>query len=390
MQKIGLFVFLLLLSSCAFISPTMDDEINTVTIVKQTSYLKHHRAYFPRKDLKKIQGSKKYIYLYNKRTKNLGILLHYKKYYILHNMSHPKQAPIRVSTRYRKKYATVLNHFKKLGFRKIRSLSSIGYTDSSASKIFKGTKTLFVETRNYSHLQRVYKRAIRRYNAGSIKNIHEVLPRILIASYYKKYKRRAKRRVDLLALKTIAHKLRLKAPKVPALKIKKVKKKVETPKPIVKPVVAPVIVKKSHKPFNKERKATRKVLKKRKLLPKITKKAKRTKQEQVVKKVKRIKKVKREKEVKRIEKVNKIKPSKPYSHYLNNAQLIELTTYLEGSQSKNNLSAEQYKRLSHKKVLLQERRLFIHGSVEELIAAYKINKDPKYKQKIIELIKVKK
>ena len=81
--------------------------------------------------------------------------------------------------------------------------------------------------------------------------------------------------------------------------------------------------------------------------------------------------------------------TKPYSYYLNHASLSELSAYISNKATKNSLSYTQYNMLSRRKVLLQEERLFKHGSLEELIAAYKVNKNPKYKQRIMSLMKAK-
>jgi len=318
-------------------------------VVKYSPYKKHHRAYFSRGQLKTINGSKKYRYLYNAKTNDLAVLLHRKNQYVLYNMSNPKQQPYAVNITAKTKYLQALKSFKRKGFKRIKSLASVGYTASVSRKRYKGIKTILIETQEYSRLQALYKKAIRTYNASKVKNIKTRLPNSLISSYYKQYKKRAKTRAQLLQLKIIAKKLKLKAPKVPETPVKKQK---ETPKKRKIQTVSkkkPVVIEKE-------------VLEEEPAKP-------------IVKKVV----------------PSKPKPyTKPYSYYLNHASLSELSTYISNKATKNSLTYNQYNMLSRRKVLLQEERLFNHGSLEELIAAYKVNKNPKYKQRIMSLMKAKK
>ncbi len=78
---------------------------------------------------------------------------------------------------------------------------------------------------------------------------------------------------------------------------------------------------------------------------------------------------------------------KPYSYYLKEASLDELLAYMSQRHTRNVLSYHQYTMLKRRKKLLTKEKLFNEGSLEELISAYKINKDPKYKKRILTLMK---
>ncbi len=78
---------------------------------------------------------------------------------------------------------------------------------------------------------------------------------------------------------------------------------------------------------------------------------------------------------------------KPYAYYLEEASLDELLSYIAQSATKNTLSNHRYTMLKRRETSLREEELFNQGSLEELIAAYKVNKDPKYKKRIMSLIK---
>jgi len=360
MRKILLLLFFLLLHGCSLNNLFIGGKIDKVTVVKYTPYMKHHRAYFSRAQLKTIKGNKKYLYLYNAKTNDIAILLHRKHQYVLYNMSKPKQQPYAINATAKTKYWQVLKGFKRKGFKIIKSLASVGYTASVSRKRYKGVKTLLVETQEYSRLQTLYKKAIKTYNASKIKNIKTRLPKSLISSYYAQYKKRAKTRAQLLQLSTIAKKLKLQAPKVPG---KPVKKQKTTPS---KQKIQ--IIHKKKPILQVEEEVEEKI--EEPIVPIVVK------EEPIIKPI--------------VKKILPPKPSdKPYTYYLKHASLNELSTYISNKATKNSLSYTQYNMLSRRKVVLQEERLFKHGSLEELIAAYKVNKNPKYKQRIMSLMKAK-
>ena len=221
MRKIILFLFLLILNGCSFTNFFVAGDVDKVTIVKYAPYMKHHRAYFSRTQLRTIRGSKKYLYLYNAKTNDVGVLLHRKNQFILYNMSDPKKKPLAINTSAKQKYWQVLRQFKRKGFKIITSLASVGHTASVSRRRYKGIKTLLIETKEYSQLQSLYQNAIKNYNAKKIQSIKTKLPKILISTYYSKYKKRAKKRTQLLQLKIIANRLSLDAPKIPQEKEKR-------------------------------------------------------------------------------------------------------------------------------------------------------------------------
>ncbi len=291
-----LFLFFLLLNGCAVNNLNVtDDEVDKVTVVKYTPYMKHYRAYFTRTNLKVIKDDKKYLYLYNAKEHALGILLHRENQYILYNLSNPEQQALILNASPKTKYTHVFKHFKRKGFNTITSLAAVGYTVSVLPRRYKGVKTLLIEVQKYSHLQDLYRQAIQAYNADKIQNITTILPKPLIYDYYTRYEKLATTQAQIEQLQIIAKKLNLKTTAL---------------------------------------------------------------QKQV-----------------------------PYDYYMYEASLEELSTYLSQRTTRNSLSSQQYKMLKRRKKVLQEEKLFNEGSLEDLIAAYKINKKSEYKERIMTLMK---
>ena len=207
MQKILLILFIFLISGCSIDGLIVWGEINKVQIVKQNTYIKHYRAYFQRTHLQSIRHGKKYLYFYNKKTRDLAILLHPKNKYMLYSFSHPNTV-IKIHSDRKHGYYHMIKVLKRKGYR-ITSPHAVGYTAKVSLRRYKKVKTLLVEVRNYQHLQDVYKKAIKTYNAGKIKNIKTRLPKVLIESYYKTYKVRASTQEHINQLNIIARKLHL-------------------------------------------------------------------------------------------------------------------------------------------------------------------------------------
>ncbi len=305
MRKVVLLLFFLLLNGCSLNTLFVAGEIDKVTIVKYTPYMKHHRAYFTRTQLQIIKDDKKYLYLYNEKNNDLGILLHRKNQYILYNLSKPEQQALAINASPKTKYTHALKSFKRKGFNPITSLDTVGYLASESLRRYKGVKTLLVEVQEYSRLQNLYKQAIKTYNANKIKNIKTKLPKQFVYDYYKRYEKRAKTQAQLAQLQIIAQKLQIK-----------------TQEELIQEEVS---------------------------IPKSS--------------------------------------EKPYVYYLHDASLDELSTYISKRATRNALSYHQYTMLKGRKTLLQEEELFNEGSLEDLIAAYKVNKNPKYKKRIMTLMK---
>lgn len=76
-----------------------------------------------------------------------------------------------------------------------------------------------------------------------------------------------------------------------------------------------------------------------------------------------------------------------YSYYLHSASEKELLRYLNSAKSQKNLSFSQYDTLKTRLEQLKQKRLLKDGSPEELIEIYIRDKNPKYKKRIIELLK---
>ena len=76
-----------------------------------------------------------------------------------------------------------------------------------------------------------------------------------------------------------------------------------------------------------------------------------------------------------------------YRHYRDDASYEELESYLSGEESKYALSYKERKVLQARRKSLRGEWLLKHGSLEELISAYKSNGDPRYKARIMILMK---
>jgi len=315
MRKILIALSMFLISGCSIDGLVVWGEVNKVQVVKQNAYIKHYRAYFQRSHLQSIRHGKRYLFLYNKKTKDLAILLHPKNKYILYSFSHPNLV-IKIRADRKHGYYHMIKVLKRKGYR-ITSPRSVGYTANVSLRRYKKVKTYLVEVRNYQHLQDMYKQAIKTYDATKIKRIRTRLPKVLIEPYYKKYKAQATTQEQLKQLNIIATKLHLNEPA---------------------PTSEPIEEDKEPQPQ----------------LPTDTKE-------------------------------NMVKPL--YTYYLNNASYYELNNYLSTSEAKKTLSYTQYNSLKKRNSHLQEKDLLQNGSLEELITAYKKNKNPRYKSKIMQRIK---
>ena len=77
----------------------------------------------------------------------------------------------------------------------------------------------------------------------------------------------------------------------------------------------------------------------------------------------------------------------PYHYYRYRASMYELGNYLNSSQSRATLTPAQYTMLQHRLETLQQEKLLREGSLETLISAYEENHDPRFKRRIMELLK---
>ncbi len=339
MQKILLLLFFFLLNGCSLNSILALNEVDKSQVVKYSPYVKHYRAYLTRSNLKPIKNGKKYLYFYNKKEKDLSILVHRRNQYILYSLYHPKKRAIVFNTTRRTRYRHIARKLRHKHYLPT-SCTHIACIPHVALRRYKGIKTLRIEVKDYRRLQNMYKKAIRTYNAKEIRSIRVKLPKPLISAYFNRYEKRAKTQKQLEQLQIIATKLQLPSAKSIAKKIKK-----DTAK--------------------EKKEETKKVIKK---------KGAETPPKEEIKVVEVV-----------IEKPKKI--TKPYYYYLGNASYGELNSYLSNGEARNDLTYNQYNALQKRRDILKEEKLLQDGSLEELIAAYKKNKDPRYKTRIMRLMK---
>ena len=76
-----------------------------------------------------------------------------------------------------------------------------------------------------------------------------------------------------------------------------------------------------------------------------------------------------------------------YHHYRDKASYDELSDYLSSPEAGYTLTYRQRNVLKARQSKLKEEKLLRDGSLEELIAAYKVNNDPRYKARILVLMK---
>jgi len=350
MGKVILFLFLILLHGCSFNNPFLSAEINRVTVVSYTPYIKHHRAFISRSDLEILKNGKKYLYLHKKKTNDIAVLVQRRNTFFLYTLSNPKQKVYSLRAPKKKKYSYALNHFKSMGYKAISSPSTKGFMITVSHQRYKNIKTLLFELKDYTSLLKLYQKAISGYNSNKIKIIKTQLPKSLILTYYKRYEKRTKNPKELAHLRIIAHKLQIKGPIL-------AKKATQT---------SSIAVKETKKTV-KEQEETSKHKETSSWYDFSTNETE-TEKEPIIQK----------------------KPaSLPYFYYLNNASLSELHTYLSKHTTKKSLSTSKYSALRLREKSMEEKKLLKTGTLEELIAAYKRNHKPKFKQRILSLMKEK-
>jgi len=80
---------------------------------------------------------------------------------------------------------------------------------------------------------------------------------------------------------------------------------------------------------------------------------------------------------------------KSYEYYLHRAPISELKTYLNNPRNTRQLTDGEYILLKYRLDAMQQEALLESGSIEALIKAYKTNKDPRFKKRILDLMKEK-
>ena len=323
LKKTLLLSLFLLLNGCSLNSPTALGEVDKVQVVSKNSSVSHYRAYFVRTQLKPIRDNQKYLYFYNKKKKDLAILLHKNDYYILYSLFHPEASKITIRAHKKTRYSAIEKVLEKQGYHP-SSPQDAGATSLVGLRLYKEIKTLLVEVKDYSALQVKYQKAIKSYNAASIQHIKTKLPHSLISGYYDRYYKKAKSDEAGVQLKIIAKKLQLESPE-------------EIPNnEEVKAALAQEIPEESKVPEEPED-------------PKVS--------------------------------------TLSFTYYAKRASYGELDSYLTESTAKSTLSFNQYRQLKQRHATLKEEKLLHEGSLEELISAYKVTKKPNYKKRILELMK---
>lgn len=351
------FVFLVLLfvmNGCAINRLFLSDEIDKVNVVKYTPYVKHHRAYFTRTNLKPMFNNRKYLFLYSPKQRDLALLLRRNKDYLLYSFSKPENPAIKFKSKGKISKNNLLRSLRKAGYR-IANLTRLGFDAKIGLRRYKGVKTLMVEIKDYRNLKRRYESAIKHYQAAKVLRIKTPLLKKFIYSYLIYYYKRAKTPAQRKQLELIANKLQIRMTKHKPVK------------------------QKTNKPISIQ--STKKHTKAKQTVPTLQPKPIDIQEEETTNK----------------EEPNETvilypEPSiqvKPYSYYLYQASLYELSNYLDDPQSAKDLSHSQHNILKHRLSKLKEEQLLQEGSLETLIAAYKKNKDPRFKQRILELMKEK-
>jgi len=361
MRKTIAFLFLFLLQGCTFNNPFSPSEIDKVAVVTYTPYMRQHRAFLSRSTLKIIKNNNKYLYLYHTKNNALAVLVQRRNTFFLYTLSNPKEKIYTLMTFRGEKYAYALNHFKSLGYRPLINPATKGFLVTVSHQRYKGIKTLLFDVKDYTRLLRLYKMSIRTYNANTIKNIKTILPKSLILGYYKYYEKKAKYKKQQVALNIIANKLQLKG-FVPTKKTtQNTNAKTEVNEKSIQ-----------------EKQSQKETLKNKSSSSWYDFHTNTTEDAE-------------EKEKIVVKKVIKEKPTLvvPYNYYLHKAPAHELRSYLSKRTTKTALSASRYVALKQREKSMKEEKLLKTGTLEELIAAYKRNHKPKFKQRILSLMREK-
>jgi len=330
LKKALLLSLLLLLSSCSLDRTTALGEVDKVQVVSKNASVSHYRAYFIRTRLKPIRDKQKYLYFYNKKKKDLAILLHKNDQYILYSLFNPDASKLTIRANNKTRYSAIEKALQKKEYQR-SSPEEASATTLVALRRYKGIKTLLVEVKDYSNLQIKYQEAIKTYNAAPIQHIKTKLPHSLISDYYEKYYTQAKSDEARGQLQIIAKKLQLDTPE-------EIKSKEETITALAREIPEEVEAPKEETKKEEEPEE-----------PKVS--------------------------------------ALSFTYYATKASYDELDTYLAERATRRSLSFNQYAQLEQRHSTLKEEKLLNEGSLEKLISAYKVTKKPSYKKRILELMK---
>jgi len=345
LRHLVLLALLFILNGCALNRLFLSDEIDKVNVVKYTTYVKHHRAYFTRTNLQPVIDHRKYLFLYSPQKQDLALLLHRNGHYLLYSFTKPQSRVLKLKRKGNVSRRSLLRSFAKAGYH-IANLTRLGFDAKVGLRRYKGVKTLMIEVKDYRKLKKRYESAIKHYQADKVLRIRTPLPKKFVNSYLIYYYKRAKTPAQKQALHRIAKKLH---------------------------IVLPGSRHRTHKVPAAHTKAPDKST----ALPNTTPKAKPAVSDDT------------EEETETIGYLEPQPTTKPYPYYLHQASLYELSNYLDDPQSRRDLSYGRYRILKRRLAKLKEEQLLQEGSLESLIAAYKKNKNPQFKQRILELLKKK-
>jgi len=324
MQKALLLSLLFLLNSCSLDSLIALGEVDKVQVVKKNSSYAQYRAYFTRTQLKPIKNNQKYLYFYNKEKKDLAVLLHRYDNYILYSLYHPEAPHMSFKAQKHAPYTHIQKALKKQGYL-LSSPHAVGATSKVGLRKYKGIKTLLIEIKDYSALQEKYQKAIRSYDASNIAKIKTQLPHVLIDNYFKTYQKKASSKEEREQLDLIADKLHLNT---------------------------------------------------------AESKNNTTKEEEI-----KVQEALAKEMPEEVAPLSKIPENASFDYYAQEASFHELETYLDNNKAKDNLTFNQYTQLTQRCTALKDEKMLKDGSLKELISSYKTSKNPRYKKRILELMK---
>jgi len=297
------------MQGCSLQELFLFQEINKITVVRYTSSVKHHRAYFERTALLRVANGKRYLFLYHRKRKDLALILRKKDHYTLYHFFDLSRKPVTLPASKNISARQMLRLFAKKSYRKVDLLKE-GFVVTTGLRRYKGVKTLLIDVKDYRALKKRYEEAIRHYNAGKIRSLSLTPPASMLKATLLHHYALAVNGEQKEQLRIIARKLHIALPSSPS---------------------------DSEEP--------------RAAIPSVT--------------------------------------NRDYTYYLHKASMQELKQCLTDPTQTRSLSDGEFLLLRHRLEKMQQEDLLRHGSIEALIKAYKTNKDPRFKQRIFEMMKAK-
>lgn len=159
MKKLLLLSALFMFTGCSINQLFIKDEIDKVNIVKYTSTMKEHRAYFTREGLRPLLHKKKYLFLYHPKHHHLYVLFKKRDYYLLYNLSIPKREPQKLKASSTRK---ILHLLKKYGYQYPNDLKKLGFIVHTGLRRYKGVKTIMIDVKYYKSKTLKQKKALQK------------------------------------------------------------------------------------------------------------------------------------------------------------------------------------------------------------------------------------